>query len=394
MAIARREFLAGLAAAGGASVLGRVGLGAAQQQPAQGRDPGEQWYSKPRKFKYSKPIIDAHYHWYPPEFIDVMVKEGAKHGVKISGPDEEGSYRANVGEGAGYAGGGGSTFRKEMRDFTIMFAQMDDRDVDMYVLTMTHPHLNWAPPEFGLRLAQVYNDANSAAAVKYPKRLIGSMLLPYQAPKLAVQEMERAAKLPGMRAAQMAENINGKNLHVKELWPIYEAAESLNLPILLKNINPMHFRLEEEDFSMTNFLGNPFEATTACTALMMGGVLDAFPKLDFYLPHAGGFFPFVTPRIDHAMRRNRNADQFKNMKQPLASDYRRRFHYDLILHSPELMRDLIDLVGADRVTSGTDYPQGMAVMQPVDYVEAIPGITQREAELILCENPARLLRMS
>ena len=144
---------------------------------------------------------------------------------------------------------------------------------------------------------------------------------------------------------------------------------------------------------MVNFLGNPFEATTVCTALMMGGVLDAFPNLDFFLPHAGGFFAFVTPRIDHCMRRNRDSAQFQHMKLPLASDYRRRFHYDLIMHSPQLMRYLIDLVGADRVVCGTDYPQGMAIMQPVDYVESIPGITQREAETILCDNPARLLRL-
>jgi aminocarboxymuconate-semialdehyde decarboxylase len=64
------------------------------------------------------------------------------------------------------------------------------------------------------------------------------------------------------------------------------------------------------------------------------------------------------------------------------------------MHDPRLMRYLIDLVGADRVTSGTDFPQGMAVMKPVDYVEAIPGITRREAEMILCENPARLLRLN
>jgi hypothetical protein len=29
----------------------------------------------------------------------------------------------------------------------------------------------------------------------------------------------------------------------------------------------------------------------------------------------------------------------------------------------------------------------------VEFVESIPGITQRERELILCENPARLLRL-
>ena len=80
----------------------------------------------------------------------------------------------------------------------------------------------------------------------------------------------------------------------------------------------------------------------------------------------------------------------KQLKQP-ASSYLRRFHYDLILHSPKLTRTLIDQVGADRVVSGTDYQQAMAIVNPIDYVEAIPGITKREAELILCENPARLI---
>lgn len=32
-------------------------------------------------------------------------------------------------------------------------------------------------------------------------------------------------------------------------------------------------------------------------------------------------------------------------------------------------------------------------MKPVEYVEPIPGITQRERELILRENPARLLKL-
>jgi predicted TIM-barrel fold metal-dependent hydrolase len=55
---------------------------------------------------------------------------------------------------------------------------------------------------------------------------------------------------------------------------------------------------------------------------------------------------------------------------------------------------LMDLVGAERIVSGTDYPQGMGVIDPIEYVEKIPNITQKEAELILCDNPARLLRLS
>jgi len=54
---------------------------------------------------------------------------------------------------------------------------------------------------------------------------------------------------------------------------------------------------------------------------------------------------------------------------------------------------LIDLVGADRVVFGTDFPQGMAIKRPVEYVEAIPNIIEKERQLILCENPAGLLRL-
>ena len=76
------------------------------------------------------------------------------------------------------------------------------------------------------------------------------------------------------------------------------------------------------------------------------------------------------------------------------SEYLRRFHYDLITHHPGIMRALIDLVGVDRIVAGTDFPQGMSVKQPVDFVESIPGLTERECEMILCDNPARLLRLT
>jgi aminocarboxymuconate-semialdehyde decarboxylase len=74
-------------------------------------------------------------------------------------------------------------------------------------------------------------------------------------------------------------------------------------------------------------------------------------------------------------------------------DYLRRFHYDLITHDARIMRNLIDLVGVDRIVTGTDFPQGMSVKQPVDFVESIPGLTHREREMILCDNPARLLKI-
>ena len=385
MKIARRDFLAGLAAVGGAALVScSPGTPPVQQQTGG------------RRFSYSKPVIDAHVHWYPPEFADLIEKEGAANGVKDIRRNENGEVQATVPGEHPYAPR--ATFRRQMTDTDGIIKMMDDRHVDMSVLTQTNPFILWATPAFGAKLARAINDSTSAFHVKYPKRILGTISLPMQDVNLALEELERARTLPGLRAVHLTENILGKNLGDKSFWPVYARCEALGLPLFLMNVDIVSERLIEKDYTMINVLGNPFEATIAATSLVLSGAMDEFPKLDGYFPHAGGVFAFLMPRMDYSMgtaeyyQRGRT-NSFKNLKQPRASDYRRRFHYDLILHSPQITRYLLDLVGADRVTCGTDFPQGMGIVKPVEYVEAIPGITQREAELILCENPARLLKL-
>jgi aminocarboxymuconate-semialdehyde decarboxylase len=140
---------------------------------------------------------------------------------------------------------------------------------------------------------------------------------------------------------------------------------------------------------MLNTLGNPYEDGIAAVSLVCGGVMDAFPKLEVYLPHAGGTFPFLIGRLDYAIG---VSPALKHMKQP-AHRYLRRFYYDIITLDPKIMKMVIDLVGIDRVAMGTDFPQLMGVKQPVDFVEQIPGLTRREREMILSDNPARLLKL-
>ena len=47
---------------------------------------------------------------------------------------------------------------------------------------------------------------------KHPGRFVGTIQLPMQAPDLAVKELERAAKLPGMKAVYMAMHVGGRNI--------------------------------------------------------------------------------------------------------------------------------------------------------------------------------------
>ena len=105
------------------------------------------------------------------------------------------------------------------------------------------------------------------------------------------------AKHSCMRAVFIAEHINGKNLHEKEFWPIYERAEALGLPLFLTNLYPTGAE-RMKDFFMINVIGNPQEAGYAAMSLVCGGVLDAFPKLEVFLPHAGGTFPWLIGRLE------------------------------------------------------------------------------------------------
>jgi aminocarboxymuconate-semialdehyde decarboxylase len=140
-------------------------------------------------------------------------------------------------------------------------------------------------------------------------------------------------------------------------------------------------------FHLRNFLGNPYDTGIAAASLVFGGVLDAFPRLEVVLPHAGGTFPALIGRMDHGTTVRAET---RHMKQP-PSAYLRRFHYDTISHHHPMIRYLIGLVGADRVALGSDHPADMCYVQPVDFIDRLDELPARERDLMLGGNAARLL---
>jgi len=327
-------------------------------------------------------IIDAHAHWFPQPWIDLLLKEGEANGATM-GKNEKGHVTISL-KGVALK----SAFQTDMVDLAVMKKNMDGAKVDVRALSLTNPMVYWAPPAFGLKLSQAYNDACAAAYKEYKGRFRGTIMLPLQAPDLAVKELERASKLPGMCSAYMAMHVDGKNLHDKPLWPVWEKCEELGMPVSLHPVNPLGIDRMRE-FHMRNLCGNPYEAGVAAASLIFGGVLDAFPKLEVLLPHAGGTFPWLIGRYDNGVATRK---ELAHMKQP-ASAYLRRFYYDTISHEPKIIRYLVDLVGADRIVIGSDYNFDAGYPQPVDFVEKIPGLTGKERKLILGENAARFLKL-
>ena len=326
--------------------------------------------------------VDVHAHWFPPEWVGLLEQEGPDNGARM-GRNSKGHVTIQL-PGVALV----SSFRPDMIDLEVMVKAMNEARVDVRALSLTNPMVYWAPPAFGLRLSQAFNDACAAAHLRHPQRFIGTIMLPMQAPELAVRELDRAAALPGMRAVYMAMHVAGRNLDDRTLWPVYERCQALGLPVCLHPVNPCGIE-RMQNFHMRNLLGNPYEAGIAAASLIFGGVLDAFPRLEFVLPHAGGTFPWLIGRMDRGIEVRR---ELAHMKQP-ASAYLRRFYYDTISHHPGIMRFLIELVGIDRILVGSDYNFDVGCERPADFVESIPGLSANERELILNGNAARLFRL-
>jgi len=327
--------------------------------------------------------IDTHAHWFPPEWVELIRTEGVKHGAKIL--RHERGHELVQAPGVALKG----NFLPTYVELSERLKLMDAARVDMHALSLTSPMVYWAPPEFGLKLSQVYNDACAAAHLKYPHRFVGMMMVPMQAPELAVQEIERASKLPGIRGVYMATHVNGMNLDDESFFPVYAACEKHGMPIFLHPVSPVGTERMRK-YHLGNFLGNPYETGIAAASLMFGGVMDKYPKLDVMLPHAGGTFPHLIGRMDHGTTVRAEC---KHMTKP-PSSYLRRFHYDTITHSDSILLNLIRQVGADRVVMGSDCPADMSYTQPVQVIERMTDLTANEREAIVSGNAARLLGVS
>ncbi|MGZ5170223.1 MAG: amidohydrolase family protein, partial [Burkholderiales bacterium] len=75
------------------------------------------------------------------------------------------------------------------------------------------------------------------------------------------------------------------------------------------------------------------------------------------------------------------------------SEYLKRFTYDTISYDEEILQDLIELVGADRIMMGSDYCFDIAYEEPVKIVTQMKTLSEAQKQQILGANAIRLLKL-
>ncbi len=324
--------------------------------------------------------IDVHAHFFPTPFLKALAEEGSPphFPLDMSKPGAptvvRGSFRL--------------TLDASYWDLERRLKRMDEQGVTTHALSLTAPMVHWAPAVRGAKLARLYNDAVIEAHTAFPDRFVGCAALPLQDTALSLAELDRIAGQRAIRGIYLPTNLGGRELSDPGLLPIYKRCEALGQPLLLHPVAVIGAE-RLAPYYLNNLLGNPFDTSVAAAHFVFGGILDRFPKLEIVLPHGGGALPALWGRLQHGQ--GVRPETKGKAKHPFG-EYLRRFHYDSITHSPDLLRTLVALVGPDRVMLGSDYCFDMGYERPREIISRI-GLGRADQDKILSGNAARLLRL-
>jgi len=233
-----------------------------------------------------------------------------------------------------------------------LIAAMDKDGVDISVIL----NIGWTTHE----LCRETNDYIIDAVSRYPERLVGFGAVQPNSPKAAVAEIERCARVGIKGMGEMRPDVQLFDLGDEMVMsPLVEVLQEHCLPLLLHASEP---------------LGHDYSGKGLVFPDMIYPFITSFPDLTIVCAHWGGGLPFyaLMPEVKKAL----GNVYFDSAASPF-------------LYTPEVYRQVIQLVGADKVLFGSDYPL-LAPRRLLKEIDSL-GLDGEEKELLLAGNALRLL---
>jgi predicted TIM-barrel fold metal-dependent hydrolase len=233
-----------------------------------------------------------------------------------------------------------------------LIASMDEAGVAISVIL----NIGWTTHE----LCRETNDYIIDAVSRYPERLVGFGAVQPNSPRAAVAEIERCAGAGLKGLGEMRPDVQLFDLGDEMVMaPLAEALREHGLPLLLHASEPLGHEYPGKGLVFPDIL-YPF--------------ITSFPDLTIVCAHWGGGLPFyaLMPEVKKALANV----YFDSAASPF-------------LYTPQVYSQVIQLVGADRVLFGSDYPL-LAPGRLLKEIETL-GLDEASKSRLLAGNALELL---
>jgi predicted TIM-barrel fold metal-dependent hydrolase len=234
---------------------------------------------------------------------------------------------------------------------------------------------------------QRINDQMAELVGKNFGKLYGLATVDAFAGEDGARELTRAVRELGLRGAFLESAKGDLILGTKETRPTLAAAAALDVPVF---VHPVTDPQLHKRFSPSGRIGLRLARATinsaALIAMLEGGTFDELPKLQVVVTTlafggvllAGGFG---------------DGQRIRSDAPALA---RRHVYIDTMGIHPAVIRTAIDLLGADHVVMGTDWPIVVETSVPERLQKAFAhaGLSAAEQQMVASGNTMRLLKIT
>ena len=188
-------------------------------------------------------------------------------------------------------------------------------------------------PIQGRQLARDVNDEIATMTRQWPRRFAGLATLPMQDVGAAVDELERAVHVLGLKGAELDTVMQGHNWDEPQFLPLFKAAEALGAVLFFHPQPQDNLLLRRTDkYGLANSIGVPAEDALVVATLIFVGFSTPAPRSRSALPTGWAGLLWHGPPRSGA---GRCALRLAAISLSAPSTYQRRLYYDCITNSEE-----------------------------------------------------------
>lgn len=231
------------------------------------------------------------------------------------------------------------------------------------------------------------NDQLAELVGRNPGRLYGLATIDAYSGEAGARELTRAVRELGLRGIFVQAAKNDLSLDSSEARPTMAAAAALGVPVFIHPITDSQLRRRFARLGRAGtMLNRSMINSAALLALMESGTFDELPDLRVV----------VTTLAIGAVLINGGFGNSGGLRRDPVELLRRHVYIDTMGLHPVLIRAAVEMLGADHVLAGTDWPifSEREVSQRLQHALTLCGLGTTDQQLIASGNTARLLGMT